>query len=90
MYFIECLQSQLQKFCGDSAVVENTKIRRVKAEVMVRHGIGKTYQDETIKMLIQCDCFSMGFDESETNKTMILRISTASGIQLIRYDARDI
>ena len=74
MVFLDCLQGQLKKYCGDSAVVEAMKLHRYKGDVMLRNGISKTYQDETVQMMQDCDVFSIGFDESEVNKSSEMEI----------------
>ena len=56
MDFLDCIQEQLQKYCGDAEVVTRMKLHRRKGEVMLRHGIAKTYQDETVQLLCNCNC----------------------------------
>ena len=72
--FLECLQDQLKKYCGDSEVVKRMKLSRYKGEVILRHGVGKTYQDETVGLLQKCDAFSVPFNELEVNKVSELEI----------------
>ena len=60
--FLKCLQDQLKKYCGDtedSEVVKRMKLSRYKGEVILRHRVGKTYQDETVRLLQKCDAFSV-------------------------------
>ena len=72
--FLNCLESILKKHCGDSLVVQRMKLKNSKGDYMAEHGIGKTYQDETIRYLRECDSFSIGFDESEINKLCELEV----------------
>jgi hypothetical protein len=72
--FLDCLQPILKKHCGDSIVVSKMKLHRSKGDYMAEHGIGKAYKDETVKLLRECDAFSIGFDESEVNKVCQLEI----------------
>ena len=72
--FLDCLESILKKHCGESVVVQRMKLKRDKGNYMAEHGIGKTYQAETIKYLKECDAFSIGFDESEINKECELEV----------------
>ena len=39
--FLECLQDQLKKYCGDSEVAKSMKLSRCKGEVILRHGVGR-------------------------------------------------
>ena len=48
MVFLDCLQGQLKKYCGDSAVVEAMKLHRYKGDVMLRNGISKTFRNSCI------------------------------------------
>lgn len=89
--FIECLQKQLKDHCSDSVVVNRMKIGRSKCQVMMWEGIAPTYRDETIMMMQNCDAFSLGFDESEINKTSeLVRISSPSGLKLRHYRTLDL
>ena len=94
MEFAECLQAQLKKYCGDSCVVEKLQLGRRKCEVLVRQGIATTFREETVSMLRECNAFSVGFDESEINKTseleIMVRIATSSGIDLRHYRTLDL
>ena len=95
MDFLDCIQEQLQKYCGDAEVVTRMKLHRRKGEVMLRHGIAKTYQDETVQLLCNCDGFSVGFDESEVNKKSQLEImvkvaTKGNGIELRHYRTLDL
>ena len=88
--FLNCLQSILKKHAGDSLVIKRMSLQKTKGDYMATHGIGKTYQDETINLLKTCDSFSIGFDESEFNKTSELEILVKishkdNGIQLRHY-----
>ena len=40
----------------------------------MRFGIGKTYREEMVLLLRKCDTFSIGFDESEINKTSQMEV----------------
>ena len=71
------------------------KLQRNKGEYLVSHGISKTYQDETVSLLKKCDAFSIGFDESEINKTSQLEVlvklsDKTNGIQLQHYMSFDL
>ena len=92
--FLPCIQQQLKKYCGDSEVVQNMKLSRYKGEVMIRHGVGKTYQDETISLMIECDGFSIGFDESEVNKIselkVVAKIAVKAKVHLRHYRTLDL
>ena len=95
MDFLDCIQEQLQKYCGDAKVVTRMKLHRRKGEVMLRHGIAKTYQDETVQLLCNCDGFSVGFNESEVNKKSQLEImvkvaTKGNGIELRHYRTLDL
>ena len=74
--------------------VQRMKISRVKCDVMSRDGIATTYREETIQMLQDSDSFSIGFDESEVNKTseleIMVRISSSTGITLRHYRTLDL
>ena len=88
--FLNCLQAILKKHCDDSFVINRMRLQRSKGDYMACYGIGKTYQDETVKLLQTCDAFSIGFDESEVNKICELEIlvkltDRVGGIQLRRY-----
>ena len=74
MRFLDCLAESLKKYCGDSKVVKGLTLHRYKGEVKARNGIGKSYQEEAILMMRTCDAFSIGFDESEINKTSEMEI----------------
>ena len=63
--FLNCLQAILKKHCDDSFVINRMRLQRSKGDYMACYGIGKPYQDETVKLLQTCDAFSIGFDESE-------------------------
>ena len=93
--YLDCLQEILKKHCGDSVVVKNMMMKRSKGDYLVAHGISKTYKDETINLLKNCDCFSIGFDESEVNKTSEVEIlvkvaDKSTGIQLRHYRTIDL
>ena len=89
-YFLNCLQDILKKHCSDSIVVQRMKLGRTKGNYYAAHGIGKMYQDETVRLLKECDAFSTGFDESEVNETseheILVKLShPVSGIELRHY-----
>ena len=65
---LTCLQEQ---YCSDSVVISRMQLTRVKGEYLLRHGISKSYKEETISILQKCDAFSVGFDEPEINKTSV-------------------
>ena len=93
--FAECLQAQLKKHCGDSVVVERMKLGKRKAEVLVRQGVAPAYREETIALLQNCYAFSVGFDESEINKTSEMEImvriaSNENKIELRHYRTLDL
>ena len=93
--FLDCLTTHLKTHCSDSAVIENMRLFRSKAEYVVKNGISKTYTDETIRLLKSCDGFSIGFDESEVNKTSELEIlvqlsKSGNGVQLRHYRTIDL
>ena len=94
MEFVECLQAQLKKYCDGSPVVERMQLGRKKCEVLVRQGVATTFREETVSMLRECYAFSVGFDESEINKTseleIMVRIATTSGIDLRHYRTLDL
>ena len=94
MEFSECLQRQLKKYCNDSVVVERMQLGRTKCRILASQGISTTYREETVKMLQDCDGFSVGFDESEVNKTseleIMVRISSSTGIVLRHYRTLDL
>ena len=89
----ECLVNGLKKFLSGAnahKIVAGVKLNHSKVEYLLKHGIAKTYLDETLAMLGECDAFSIGFDESEVNKTheceIMLNISMPlTGIQLRHY-----
>ena len=71
------------------------QLTRVKGEYLLRHGISKSYKEETISILQKCDAFSVGFDESEINKTSELEIIVKAsdkedGILLRHYRTLDL
>ena len=72
--FLDCLQDILRKHCGDSVVVQKMKLGEDKGAYLVRYGIGKTYREETVELLRKCDAFSIGFDETEINKTSQMEV----------------
>ena len=92
--FIDCLQRQLKKHCGESIVVQRMRIGRSKCQVMQRMGISPTYRAETVEMMRGCDALSIGFDESEIDKIseleIMVRISSESGICLRHYRTLDL
>ena len=84
---VDCLKSHLNE---ESKIVQRTKLSRSKAIYISRDGIGKTYLEETISKLRECDGFSIGFDESEMNKNhefevMVNLSMNDSGIELRHY-----
>ena len=92
---LTCLQEQLKKYCSDSVVISRMQLTRVKGEYLLRHGISKSYKEETISILQKCDAFSVGFDESEINKTSELEIIVKAsdkedGILLRHYRTLDL
>ena len=62
---VDCLKSHLSE---ESQIVAGVKLARTKAVYIAKHGIAKTFHEETIRKLQECDGFSIGFDESEMNK----------------------
>ena len=93
--FVDCLVNQLKTHCGDSAVVERMRLSHSKAEYLVKNGVGKTYAEETVRLIKACDASSIGFDESEVNKTseleVIVKLSTKEGgVQLRHYRTIDL
>ena len=92
--FVNCLSEHLTKYCGDSVVVNKMQLKRTKAEYYVKNGIGKTYAEETIKLLQTCVGFSIGFDESEVNKTseleILVKLSNKSGVHMRHYKTIDL
>ena len=75
-------------------VVERMKLGRRKTEVLVRQGVAPAYREETIRLLQNCYAFSVGFDESEINKTsemeIMVRIATEYKIDLRLYRTLDL
>ena len=93
--FLDCLQDILKKHCGDSVVVQRMKLHKDKGAYLVRFGVGKTYKEETVELLRTCDAFSIGFDETEINKTSQLEILVKlahkdHGIVLRHYRTMDL
>ena len=93
--FLDCLQEILKKHCSDSTVIERMKLGRSKGNYYAAHGIGKTYEAETIKLLKECDGFCAGFDETEINKTnemeILVKLShPVTGIELRHYRTLDL
>ena len=93
--FLDCLQDMLKKHCSDSSVVQRMRLGRSKGNYYAAHGIGKTYQEETINLLRECDSFCAGFDETEINKTSEMEILVklshpVSGIELRHYRTLDL
>ena len=72
--FLDCLQDILKKHCGDSVVIQKMRLGKNKGAYLVRNGIGKTYREETVELLRKCDAFSIGFDETEINKTSQMEV----------------
>ena len=64
---VDCLKTHLNGEDG-GAIVGKMKLGRRKTEYLSKHNVAKTYLQETIKLLQECDAFSIGFDESEMNK----------------------
>ena len=62
--FLNCLQSILKKHAGDSLVIKRMSLQKTKGDYMATHGIGKTYQDETINLFVQPSCISFSSSSS--------------------------
>ena len=61
-----------------------------KGVYLVKNAVGKSYHDETMKLLKECDAFVVGFDETEINITRELEVLVkiahqAHGIQLRHF-----
>ena len=88
-------RDETQEIEIDITRVQRMKLGRTKGHYYAAHGIGKTYQDETVRLLKECDAFSTGFDESEVNKTseheILVKLShPVSGIELRHYRMIDL
>ena len=89
----ECLVDCIKSHAGGEGggeVVDGLKLGRTKAEYLAKHGIAKTYFEETVGKLKHCDGFSIGFDESEMNKNhecevMVMVSDKDTGIELRHY-----
>ena len=64
---VDCIKTHLSGDDG-SKIVSKIKLSKTKAEYLSKHGIAKTFLEETITKLQECDGFSIGFDHSEMNK----------------------
>ena len=86
---VDCLMTNLAESDG-SEIVQKIELGRSKASYIAKHGIAKTYLQETISKLQDCDGFSIGFDESEVNKeheceVMVMLSMKETGIELRHY-----
>lgn len=94
MGFLDCLQDTLKTYCGDAKVVQGLKLRQYKGDYVARNGIGKFYEEETVKMMQDCDGFSISFDESEINKKseleIIANIAIGQGVHRRHYRTLDL
>ena len=85
---IDCIKRHLggddAKEIASKVSISTTKCRYVQVE-----GIAKTYIDETVKKLRNCDGFCIGFDESEVNHIQELEVmvilADEGGIELRHY-----
>ena len=90
---LPCLVNWLKShFSGEDSykVVDSVSISKTKGRYIAQHGIAKTYREETVEKAINCDGFSIGFDESEMNKNTVLEIilvlaTKGVGIEMRHY-----
>ena len=76
-------------------IVSRMSLSSEKARYIINNGVGPEYFNETIKLLKECDGFSMAFDESEINKEseceVLVRIAhPLSGVHLRHYQTLDL
>ena len=91
--FLPCLVNCVKTHLADDdclKIVDNVSIGKSKGRYIAQHGIAKTYKEETVTKLQNCDGFSIGFDESEMNKIteleIIVILSTKGiGIEMRHY-----
>ena len=86
----ECLMKIIKNFVPDSDIVKQASLGREKARYLTIHGVGDTYEQETLQKLRNCDAFSVQIDESEVNKVsqleVIAKIATpGEGIETRHY-----
>ena len=87
--YIDCLVPIMKKYINDD-IVQNLKLHHSKGVYLVKNAVGKSYHDETVQLLKECDAFVVGFDETEINKTseleVLVKIAHQShGIQLLHF-----
>ena len=91
--FLPCLVNCVKTHLADEdclKIVDKVSIGKSKGRYIAQHGIAKTYKEETVIKLRNCDGFSIGFDESEMNKIteleIIVILSTKGvGIEMRHY-----
>ena len=92
--YMDCLSDILKKHLSDE-IVQDMKVHHTKAAYITKYAISETYQRETVRLLRGCDAFTLGFDETEINKTseleLLAKISHPKvGIQLRHYKTLDL
>ena len=92
---MDCVLYCLKQHIPDSQIVQKMSLSSEKARYIINKGVGPQYFDETIKLLKECDAFSVSLDESEINKEseceVLLRIAhPESGVHLHHYKTLDL
>ena len=91
----ECLIKILKRFAPDSDIIQNVTLGREKARYLTIHGIGDTFEKETLAKMKNCDAFSVQIDESEVNKVsqleVVAKLATVNeGIEIRHYKCLDL
>ena len=92
---VECVTEVMKKHATDSEIVQRVQLGRTKVSYTTEHGLGATYEKETVNKLRKCDAYSVAFDESEVNKkselAVIVKIaSEEDGLEARFYKSIDL
>ena len=91
----ECLMKIMKKFAPDSDIIQHVRLGREKARYLTIHGVGDTFEKDTVTKIKNCDAFSVQIDESEVNKVsqleVVAKIATVNeGIEIRHYKCLDL